>query len=86
MPAPTPAAVSRMRRIRSSGSKGWPWTIPSAAIFPVRSGSSAPAGSSWMIVSISSKKPMSLEWVPLNDTPAKFRNSISGGASAAASG
>ena len=68
------------------GRERLPLTIPSAAICPARSGSSAPAGSSCTIVLISSKKPKSFEWVPLKDTPAKLMNSISGGIAAADSG
>ena len=54
-------------RIRSSGANGWPWTIPIAASWPARSGSSASGGSSWTIVLTSSKKLKSLAWMPLND-------------------
>jgi hypothetical protein len=36
-----------MRRIRSSGANGLPFTIPIAANWPINSMSVLPAGSSW---------------------------------------
>ena len=60
MPAPICAALVEDARIRSSGANGCPLTMPIAASWPARSGSSASAGSSWTSSSISSKKEKSL--------------------------
>ena len=60
MPAPIRAASSRIERIRSSGANGLPATIPIAASWPARSGSSASAGSSATIEATSSKNEKSL--------------------------
>ncbi|OSY48837.1 hypothetical protein BG846_05567 [Streptomyces fradiae ATCC 10745 = DSM 40063] len=86
MPDAVLAAVSRIERMRSSGRKGLPRTMPRAASWPARSGSSESGGSVWTMPSISSKKEKSLAWTVLKSASAQLTKRCSGGSAAAESG